>query len=474
MVTENLKQLYQTYTGSPASGITELSSSGSNRRYFRLTGTTSLIGVSGTSTEENRAFIYMAKHFKKKGIPVPQVLISSEDYSFYLQEDLGDTLLFNAIEKGRKSCFFDETEKALLKKTIKLLPTLQFKGAEDFDFSQCYPQPEFNERSILWDLNYFKYCFLKATGMEFQENKLEDDFQKMSEVLLQDDSSTFMYRDFQSRNVMIKEGEPWFIDFQGGRKGPIYYDVASFLWQAKAKYPDELRQELINDYLEVLKQYTEVDEPYFYHQLRHFVLFRILQVLGAYGFRGYFEKKPHFIQSVPYALDNLRQLLKEDYPEYPYLCSVLKNLTNLSQFYDEKRTLKVKVFSFAYKKGIPNDPSGNGGGFVFDCRAINNPGKYERYNHFTGLDEPVIQFLEKDGEITHFLEHAYEMVDAAVKRYIDRGFTNLMICFGCTGGQHRSVYSAQHTAEHIHSKFGVQVELVHREQNIEQLFNTTL
>ncbi|MCD7849888.1 MAG: phosphotransferase [Parabacteroides sp.] len=476
MITTELKQLYQTYTGSQATDITELSSFGSNRRYFRLSGPVSLIGVSGTSAEENRAFIYMAKHFREKSLPVPEVYNWSEDMLFYLQEDLGDTLLFNAIEKGRKSCVFDESERTLLHKTITLLPALQFKGAEGFDFGRCYPQPEFNKRSILWDLNYFKYCFLKATGMEFQEDRLEDDFQKMSAVLLQDCTSTFMYRDFQSRNVMVKDGEPWLIDFQGGRKGPVYYDVASFLWQAKAKYPAELRQELIADYLQALQQYTKVDEQYFFSQLHHFVLFRTLQVLGAYGFRGYFEKKPHFIQSVPFAIDNLRQLLKEDYPEYPYLCSVLRELTNLSQFYDDiqKHTLKVKIVSFAYKKGIPNDPSGNGGGFVFDCRAINNPGKYERYNHFTGLDEPVIRFLEEDGEITKFLEHAYEIVDASVKRYMDRGFTNLMICFGCTGGQHRSVYSAQHMAEHIHSKFGIRVDLVHREQNIEQLFKATL
>ena len=251
MITEELKQLYLRYTGSPATDITELSSSGSNRRYFRLSGPVSLIGVSGTSTEENKAFIYMSGHFRKKNLPVPQVLTCSDNQSFYLQEDLGDTLLFNAIEKGRKSCFFDETEKSLLHKTITLLPALQFKGAEDFDFSQCHPQPEFNKRSILWDLNYFKYCFLKATGMEFQENLLEDDFQKMSDVLLQDYTPTFMYRDFQSRNIMIKNGEPWFIDFQGGRKGPVYYDVASFLRQAKDKYPTELRQELIADYLQV-------------------------------------------------------------------------------------------------------------------------------------------------------------------------------------------------------------------------------
>ena len=476
MITEDLQNLYQTYLGEVPEEIVELPSSGSNRRYFRLTGTQKLIGVYGTSKEENEAFLYMAAHFRKKGLPVPEVYICSEDKNCYLQEDLGDILLFNAIEKGRATSVFSEEEKELLRKTIRLLPSIQFAGADGFDFSHCYPQAEFNQRSILWDLNYFKYCFLKATGLEFQEDKLEDDFQKMSDVLLRSSSATFMYRDFQSRNVMIKDGAPWFIDFQGGRKGPIYYDVASFLWQAKAKYPAELRQELIADYLQALRGYMDIDEKHFFRQLRHFVLFRTLQVLGAYGFRGYFEKKPHFIQSVPFAIDNLRQLLKEDYPEYPYLCTVLRELTNLSQFYDDiqKHTLKVKIVSFAYKKGIPNDPSGNGGGFVFDCRAINNPGKYERYNHFTGLDEPVIRFLEEDGEITRFLDHAYEIVDASVKRYMDRGFTNLMICFGCTGGQHRSVYSAQHMAEHIHSKFGVRVDLVHREQNIEQLFNAIL
>ena len=476
MITEQIKNLYRTYTGHEAEEVTELPSSGSNRRYFRLHGPQTLIGVSGTSIEENRAFIYMANHFRQKGLPVPEVYAQSDDQSFYLQEDLGDTLLFDAIEKGRKSSVFDESEKTLLRQTITKLPEIQFVGSDGFDFSYCYPQEEFNQRSILWDLNYFKYCFLKATGMEFQENRLEDDFLKMSDVLLRNQSATFMYRDFQSRNVMIRDGHPWFIDFQGGRKGPVYYDVASFLWQAKAKYPEDLRQELLLDYIEALRKYMPVDEKYFLSQLRHFVLFRTLQVLGAYGFRGYFEKKPHFIQSVPFAIENLRQLLKQDYPEYPYLCGLLRELTELKQFSDDlqRRTLEVKIVSFAYKKGIPNDPTGNGGGFVFDCRAINNPGKYERYNHFTGLDEPVIRFLEEDGEITVFLEHVYDLVDASVKRYLDRGFTNLMVCFGCTGGQHRSVYSAQHLAEHLHQKFGVKVSLTHREQNIEQLFKSTL
>lgn len=470
MIIEELKKLYRSYVGCEPQSIEEMPSSGSNRRYFRLLGNPTLIGVSGESLEENRAFLYMAEHFKQKGLPVPAIYARSENGMFYLQEDLGDTLLFNAIEKGRQTSLFSEEEKELLRKTMRLLPAIQFAGADGMDFSYCYPQAEFNSRSILWDLNYFKYCFLKATGLDFQEDRLEDDFQKMSDVLLRSSSATFLYRDFQSRNVMVKDGEPWLIDFQGGRKGPIYYDVASFLWQAKANYPDELRQELLHEYIHALRKYKPVDEAYFHAQLRHFVLFRTMQVLGAYGFRGYFEKKPHFIQSVPYAIENLRQLLKEPYPEYPYLTEVLKSLTELKQFADglQKRKLTVKVMSFAYKKGIPEDTTGNGGGYVFDCRAVNNPGKYERYKPFTGLDEPVIKFLEDDGEITTFLEHVYALVDASVKRYIERGFTNLSVCFGCTGGQHRSVYSAQHLAEHLNEKFGVQVNLVHREQNIEK------
>ncbi|MDR1746373.1 MAG: phosphotransferase [Tannerella sp.] len=476
MVTDGLRTLYRAFTGVPEQTITELPSSGSNRRYFRLAGKTSLIGVAGTSRDENKAFIYMAQHFHEKGLPVPEVYCHSDDMMCYLQEDLGDALLFNAIQKGQQSGVYDEDERCLLRKTMELLPSFQVKGAEGFDYSYCYPQPAFDRRMVLWDLNYFKYCFLKATGMDFYENRLEDDFHRMCDVLLCDDSSTFLYRDFQSRNVMIRDGQPYFIDFQGGRRGPVYYDVASFLWQAKARYPKELRKELLVHYINALREYIPVDEAKFYHLLHHFVLFRTLQVLGAYGFRGYFEKKPHFIQSVPFALDNLRELLREDYAEYPYLCDVLRSLTQLKQFSEahKKRILEVTVISFAYKKGIPDDTNGNGGGFVFDCRAINNPGKYERYNAFTGLDEPVIRFLEEDGEITTFLQHAFVLVDASVKRYIDRGFTNLMVCFGCTGGQHRSVYSAQHLAEHLARTFEVKVHLIHREQNMEQVFEGSI
>ncbi|NDV47105.1 phosphotransferase [Paludibacter sp. 221] len=468
-----LETLFQQLTNEKLLIKEELSASGSNRKYFRLESkNTAVIGVEGTSVEENRSFIEISKHFYKLGLPVPEFLLQSSDGLCYIQEDLGDTLLFDYIADGRKTGLFHEKEKEMLRKTMRKLAKIQVLGAKGLDFSLCYPQPEFNERSILWDLNYFKYCFLKATGLDFQENRLEDDFKKLSDILLSSKTDTFMYRDFQSRNVMIKDEQPYFIDFQGGRKGPVYYDVASFLWQAKAKYSPELRDELLEVYLESLNKLMPVDKTFFCSRLKHFVLFRTLQVLGAYGFRGYFEKKPHFLQSIPFALENLRAILRDSDFEYSYLIDILKQMTELKQFREVSlhKPLVVKVYSFSYKKGIPNDDSGNGGGFVFDCRAVNNPGKYERYTHLTGLDESVIKFLEEDGEITKFLESAYSLVDASVKRYKDRGFTNLMISFGCTGGQHRSVYSAQKMAEHINEKFGVEVQLIHREQNKEELF----
>jgi aminoglycoside/choline kinase family phosphotransferase len=421
----------------------------------------------------------MAEHFMKMGLDVPKVLAVSDDEMNYVQQDLGNVLLFDYIAEGRKTGVFSTKEKDMLRKTMRALAKFQVLGAEQFDFNQCYPQPEFNLRSILWDLNYFKYCFLKATGLDFQEDKLENEFERLAYILLQSKMSAFMYRDFQSRNVMVVEREgdeakelvPYFIDFQGGRRGPVYYDVASFLWQAKANFHPDLREELVEEYIDELQKYMPVNREEFYETLKHFVLFRTMQVLGAYGFRGYFEKKPHFLQSIPFAIDNLRHLLKHASEDYPYLIEVLQHMTEMKQFKDVgvRKPLVVRVVSFSYKKGIPADPSGNGGGFVFDCRAVNNPGKYERYTHFTGMDEPVIQFLEEDGEIFPFLEQAYQLVDFSVKRYMDRGFQNLMVSFGCTGGQHRSVYSAEQMAKHINEKFGVEVQLIHREQNMEKV-----
>ena len=481
---EKLIELYRDWCGKEP--VAErLQGAGSNRHYFRLTDDEgqSVIGVVGTSKDENEAFLHLTDHFANCKLPVPRILAVSKDHMRYLQTDLGGTSLYDAIATGRKDGGqYNTEEHQLLAETIRQLPNMQMHGAKGLDFSHCYPQEEFNEESVFFDLNYFKYCFLKATGLEFNEVELEADFRKFAKDLTAEKSDTFMYRDFQARNVMLdNEGKPHFIDYQGGRRGPFYYDLASFLWQASAKYPHKLRRELVKEYYEALGDYTELPtKRHFVNRLCLFVLFRTLQVLGAYGFRGYFEKKKYFIDSIPAAIQNLRELLKLDCFHYPYMMEVLRLLTELPRFskeeqvatpskYDGKGPLVVRVFSFSYKKGIPADESGNGGGYVFDCRSTHNPGRYEPYKKLTGLDEPVIRFLEDDGEIQTFLESVYKLADAHVARYIERGFTSLMFSFGCTGGQHRSVYSAQHLAEHIHEKFGVEVRVCHREQGIETL-----
>lgn len=463
-----------------------------------------VVGVIGTSRDENNAFIYLTRHFTRRQLNVPRIIAVSDDAMRYLQTDLGSLSLYDAIGGGRKAGGrYNVKERALLVSTIRELPNIQIRGARGLDFSHCYPQPVFDEAAVLFDLNYFKYCFLKATGLDFHELKLEADFHLFARDLTSEQSESFMYRDFQARNVMIgREGKPFFIDYQGGREGPYYYDVASFLWQASAKYPYKLRRELVYEYYEALKSYTEVPSSrHFVHRLSLFVLFRTLQVLGAYGFRGYFEKKKYFTDSIPPAIANLRELVKLDCFPYPYMMGMLRRLADMPQFtettvhattradgyktatrniypahpldgpatfsrYDNKGPLVVRVYSFSYQKGIPRDETGNGGGYVFDCRATHNPGRYEPYKLLTGLDEPVIRFLEDDGEILVFLESVYKLADMHVRRYIQRGFTSLMFAFGCTGGQHRSVYCAQHLAEHINSTFGVEVRITHREQGI--------
>ena len=512
---EKLTELYNKWHGSMPESAERLAGAGSNRQYYRFTAEdgSTVIGVVGTSRDENHAFVYLAQHFEQRQLPVPQVLAVSDDGLRYLQTDLGSISLFDAVRGGREAGGrYNLEEQELLKRTIRQLPNIQIRGARGLDWQNCYPQPEFDEDSVLFDLNYFKYCFLKPSGLDFHELKLEANFRLMAKDLTSEQVDSFLYRDFQARNVMLDaEGNPYFIDFQGGRKGPYYYDLASFLWQASARYSNKLRRELVSEYYEALKQYTEVPSVrHFVTRLSLFVLFRTLQVLGTYGFRGYFERKKHFIESIPPAMDNLRELLKmgEDVFPYPYMMDMLRRLTELPQYahieqpaasradgyktadrnvyvahpqdgpatfskYDGKGPLRVRVFSFSYRKGIPEDASGNGGGYVFDCRSTHNPGRYEPYKKLTGLDEPVIRFLEDDGEILTFLESVYKLADAHVQRYIDRGFTDLMFSFGCTGGQHRSVYSAQHLAEHIHSKFGIEVHVCHREQGIEQTLPST-
>ncbi|MCR4603279.1 MAG: phosphotransferase [Prevotella sp.] len=462
---QQLRELYRRWRGEEPRQTEKLPAAGSNRCYYRLTDGygQSVIGCVGTSREENHAFVTLARHFFSLSLPVPEVLAVDDDEMRYLQTDLGATSLFDALRQGRESGGrYNDQEVALLQNTIRLLPRMQFVGARGLDFSVCYPQPEFDTTTVMFDLNYFKYCYLKATGVDFHELRLEEDFRRMASDLTSEDGQAFLYRDFQARNVMLSP-EPCFIDFQGGRRGPFYYDVSSFLWQASARYSDALRQQLIDTYYDEALHYVALPpRAEFNRRLRLFVLFRLMQVLGAYGFRGYFERKQHFIQSIPPALDNLRQLITDYSFPYPHLMDVLRQLT--------VKKLVVRVYSFSYKKGIPQDESGNGGGYVFDCRSTHNPGRYERYKQLTGLDEPVIRFLEDDGEILTFLQSVYALADAHVKRYLERGFTSLMFSFGCTGGQHRSVYSAQHLAEHIHQNFpSVEVRLCHREQGIAEV-----
>ena len=544
---QKLLELYRQWSGDEPQSVTKLPGAGSNREYYRMTSAQgdSVVGCIGTSRDENHAFVYLARHFTRRKLPVPQVVAVSDDELRYLQTDLGNVSLFDAIRGGREAGGrYTLQEQELLRRTIRELPNIQLRGARELDFSNCYPQPAFDADSVLFDLNYFKYCFLKATEIDFHELKLEADFRLMAKDLTAaGDEQCFLYRDFQARNVMLVDRSPltadhsstsvsaannnqcYFIDFQGGRRGPYYYDLASFLWQASAKYPNKLRRELVYEYYHALKQYTEVPSPHkFVERLSLFVLFRQLQVLGAYGFRGYFERKQHFIESIPPAMDNLREIIaygvnsqpsnlnsqpstlnSQPFP-YPYLMDLLRQLTELPQFqhiettasradgfrttdnnpykphpqdgpatfskYDAQGPLVVKVYSFSYRKGIPDDESGNGGGYVFDCRSTHNPGRYEPYKQLTGLDEPVIRFLEDDGEILTFLDSIYKLADAHVRRYIQRGFTSLMFSFGCTGGQHRSVYAAQHLAEHIHKKFGIEVRICHREQDIRQTLKT--
>ncbi len=472
---EPLFHLFEKFTGARPSQHKLLTGSGSNRVYYRLwlDNTTSYIGVQGNQVKENKAFIAIADCMQQAGIDAPQVLAVSEDAMYYITTDLGDqSLFFDYIAKG-----FDATTTQLLHQTIAALPKIQFEVAKRLNFSVCYPQSTFDKRTVLWDLNYFKYEFLKPSGIEFDESLLEDDFEQMAKDLLSAGADAFMYRDFQSRNVMITDNKPCFIDFQGGRRGPVYYDLVSFVFQAKAGFSTTLRQQLIESYRKSLQPYMQIEEDEFNQQVGLFALFRTLQVLGAYGFRGLIEQKAHFIGSIPYAIGNLKELLATySYYNYPYLLQVINELvvhyqpTQLPQGINPQQ-LCVDVYSFSYKKGIPTDYSGNGGGFVFDCRAIHNPGRYEPYKKLTGLDQAVIDFLEEDGEIIDFMNHVYALADPAVERYIKRGFTHLQFSFGCTGGQHRSVYGAQHLAEHLAQKFGVQVRLQHRERNIQQLFN---
>ena len=448
-----------------------LPASGSYREYARIKSMHhNMIGAYNNDVKENKAFFEFSAHFLKKDIPVPHIYSISADQKCYLQEDLGNTTLFEFLTKVGETEGFSDKIVDEYKKVLRQLPRIQLVAGKDIDYSICYPREAFDKQSMMWDLNYFKYYFLKLAKIPFEEQALEDDFQLFSDYLLEADNNAFLYRDFQSRNIMLKDRQVYFIDYQGGRKGALQYDLASLLYDAKANIPEAEREVLLEFYLDELNQYKDVDRQKFKSHFDGYVLIRIMQAMGAYGFRGFFEKKEHFLKSIPYALKNLETLLAKHTVEVelPELFKVLKAVCEsafLKSISSESDRLTVMVSSFSYKKGIPKDPSGNGGGYVFDCRAIHNPGRYIEYKYLTGKSPEVQQFLEEKSTIAEFMASVISLVTSSVEVYLDRGFTHLSVNFGCTGGQHRSVYAAEKMAEYLRNNYPVTVVLKHIEQD---------
>ncbi len=466
-----MARLFREWSGEEPQHMTQLAPSGSDRRYFRIFGKKShAIGAYNADYKENLAFIGFTRHFHALGLSVPELYAVDLDQGVYLQEDLGDTTLFQLLPGEGEP--FSPHLTALYKSAVEGLAKLQIQGSQGLDYQLCYPRSAFDRQSMMWDLNYFKHYFLKLARIPFDEQALEDDFQQLCDWLLTADSQFFLFRDFQSRNIMIRQGRPFFIDYQGGRRGALQYDLASLLYQAKSNIPPDVRREVAAHYLEIASEMTPINREAFLRLYEGFVLIRGLQTLGAYGFRGLFERKEHFLTSIPFAIRNIRDMLREfDWPvQIPELRKCLKAIVRSKKFeaFDRNRgkisALTVRVNSFSYRSGIPQDPSGNGGGFVFDCRFIFNPGRSDAYKHLTGRDEPVIEFLRQQGQMEAYLQSVFAIVDRAVENYIERDFEHLMVSFGCTGGQHRSVYAAEATARHLHEKFGVRVALEHIEQ----------
>src|SRR5881628_1476682 len=418
---------------------------GSGRKIIRLANDRiTAVGILYGGREENVAFLEFSKHFRRHGLPVPEIYAEDLDHGAYLEEDLGDTTLFEFLSKNRSGENIAPAVIETYRKAVAVLPRFQVEASRDLNYKVCYPNPSFDRQSIAWDLNYFKYYFLRLAGIPFNEQALEDDFGRLTEFLLSAPRDYFLYRDFQSRNVLLRNGDPFFVDYQGGRKGALQYDIASLLYDAKADLPPDLRQQLLDHYLDRLSSFVPLDSEAFLRHYYAYVYIRIMQALGAYGFRGFFERRAHFLQSVPYALKNLRWLLHHaELPiELPTLMGAFKSMLaseKLQSLAGEADNLTVRIFSFSFHKGLPKDETGNGGGFVFDGRSLPNPGREERFKPLTGKDQPVIDYLNQQENVHQFLASVMSLVDATVSSYEERKFKNLMVSFGCTGGQHRSV-----------------------------------
>lgn len=467
---EKLKKLFKKTFNEEIKTFNPLAAHGSNREYFRITSNArSVIGAKNQDKLENEAFIEFSKHFFKKGLAVPEIYAEDRENNIYLEEDLGDETLFDYLLRVRQSK--TEFPKELLKtyeQVVELLPEFQIKGGEGLDYGKSYPHHSFDRQSMMWDLNYFKYYFLKLAHIPFNEKQLETDFRTFTDFLLAADSKYFLYRDFQSRNIMLKDGKPWFIDYQGGRQGALQYDIASLLFDAKADLPFEIREHLLDHYLSAVEKLIPVDREAFTRHYYAFVFIRIMQAMGAYGYRGFYERKTHFLQSIPYAIRNLEYLIRKvDLPiEIPVMMEVFRQLirsSSLREFGKANLRLKVRIVSFAYKNGVPVDERGHGGGFVFDCRFLPNPGRDITFKQLTGNDQEVKDWFAEKPEMSRWLRRVYSMIDAAVNSYQEQNFTDLMVTFGCTGGQHRSVYSANRLAAHLKEVHDVDVTLHHRE-----------
>ncbi|CAN5760121.1 RNase adapter RapZ [soil metagenome] len=474
---EALVRLYTAEFGRPPRSILEIAGDGSNRSYYRLIGDDlrTAVGAVGPDHEENRTFISFTRSFLRAGLPVPELYGVDETVGVWIEEDLGDTTLFNALVEARKAEPGEAFPASMLhayKRVVEVLPRFQVEGGRVVDYSVAYPRDAFDRQSILWDLNYFKYHFLKLAHVSFNEQRLENDFATVADFLLQADTNHFLYRDFQSRNIMLVDGEPHFIDYQGGRRGAPQYDIASLLYDAKAAIPETVRDELLDHYLTALARHIEFDRAEFMALYRGYVLVRIMQAMGAYGYRGFFERKPRFLQSVPYAARNIRQILDDGLPiALPELELVFQRIVDEWAHRGEAQEagpgLTVQVRSFSFKHGYPDDEGGHGGGFVFDCRALPNPGRHVEYRTLCGRDAGVVEYIERCSEAHEFWNSVRSLIDAQIEEYLRRGFSSLSIAFGCTGGQHRSVYFAERVAAHIRHEFPqVNVRLQHRDESL--------
>lgn len=462
---ELLRELFFLTFGCYPTKIEPMQAHGSKRQYFRIySEDKTYIGAYNENGKENEAFVNYAFQMREKGIRVPEVYACDTDKNIYIQEDLGSITLFDYV--GSHSL-----QEALpwYKKILSSLIDIQLMP--NFDYSKSYPRESFDRQSIMWDFNYFKYCFLKVVDIEFDEQDLEEDFNTLADYLLSELQEYFLFRDFQSRNIMLKDNEAYFIDFQGARKGALQYDVVSLLFDGKVNMKWQTKMDLLNYYIQNLSKRIEVKEKQFKDLFFAYAYARIMQAMGAYGYRGLVQNKISFTNSINTAIKNL-QLLQENITlplslkELNKVFAQLINSEKLKNISKENHFLTLTIKSFSYKKGYPMDVSGNGGGFVFDCRALPNPGRLQQFKKLNGKDKEVIDYLESKEEVRYFMTNVNKLIKQSVDNYLQRGFSNLMVCFGCTGGQHRSVFCAERLAKEFSQNTDLKIIIQHIEQNI--------